>query len=178
MIPVARIVTISPEKEIVNMAENNAASQTQQDQNPEDHFASEWITNLLAVLDNGLAEETRALLLRGCAASHYANANMDAVVSQYTGNLAGFLQFLSEKWQWKVAYDPAAQTITADENKPDCVCPLVQKAPGKVSATLCHCSEGFAQRMFSAVIEKPVKARVVRSVLRGDKSCVYSIQVL
>jgi hypothetical protein len=178
MTPLARIKTISPKKENVTVTENNTAPQTQPGQNPQDRFASEWIANLLAVLDDGVAEETRAALLRGCAAAHYANANMDAVVSQYTGNLAEFLQFLSEKWQWKIAYDPATQIITADENKPDCVCPLVQKASGKVSATLCHCSEGFAQRMFSAVIEKPVKARVVRSILHGDKSCVYSIQVL
>ena len=160
------------------MTENNATQQTQPDQNHDTLFASEWIANLLTVLDDGLAEETRASLLRGCAAAHYAKANMDAVVSLYTGNLAGFLQLLSEKWQWKIVYDQATQTITADENKPDCVCPLVQKAPGKVSATLCHCSEGFAEKMFSAVIEKPVEARVIRSILRGDQSCVYSIQVL
>jgi hypothetical protein len=160
------------------MAENNAASQTQQDQNPDDRFASEWVTNLLTVLDGSLSEETRTSLLRGCAAAHYRSANMDAIVSQYAGNLAGFLQFLSEKWQWKIAYAQATQTITADENKPACVCPLVQKNRGKVSATLCHCSEGFAEKMFSAVIEKPVEARVIRSILRGDQSCVYSIQVL
>jgi predicted hydrocarbon binding protein len=118
------------------------------------------------------------LLLQGCAAAHYRSANMDAIVSQYTGNLAGFLAFLSEKWQWKVTYDQGTQTIIADENKPACVCPIVQMVPGKVSATLCHCSEGFAERMFSAVIEKPVEAKVVRSILRGDQSCVYSVQVL
>jgi hypothetical protein len=59
-----------------------------------------------------------------------------------------------------------------------CVCPLVQQNIGVVSTTLCHCSEGFAERMFSAVIEKPVKATVTRSILRGDKSCVYTIQIL
>ena len=160
------------------MTETTDATQTQQNQNREAGFASEWIANLLTVLDDNLTEETRVSLLRNCAEAHYRSANMDAVVSQYQGNPSGFMQFLSEKWQWKITYDQAAQTITADENKPDCVCPLVQKAPGKVSATLCHCSEGFAEKMFSAVIEKPVEARVIRSILRGDKSCVYSIQVL
>lgn len=160
------------------MPEDKAAQQTPPDQITDSLFASEWIANLLAVLDDNLNEETRASLLQGCAAAHYRSANMDAVLSQYTGNLTEFLQFLSEKWQWKIDYDQVTQTITADENKPDCVCPLVQKASGRVSATLCHCSEGFAEKMFSTVIEKPVEASVVRSILRGNKSCVYSIQVL
>jgi len=31
---------------------------------------------------------------------------MDKIVSQYRGNLAGFIQFLTEQWQWHVTYDP------------------------------------------------------------------------
>lgn len=89
-----------------------------------------------------------------------------------------FIQFLSEQWQWQVAYDPAETVITADENKSYCVCPLVQQSPQVVSGTLCHCLEGFAEQMSSEVVGGPVKATVVQSVLRGDKSCVYSIQIL
>jgi predicted hydrocarbon binding protein len=116
--------------------------------------------------------------LQGCAAAHYRSIAMDELVAQYRGNIEGFLQLLSEKWLWKVAYDKEAQIITADENKSACVCPLVQKAPGMASPTLCHCSEGFAERMFSAVAESPVKAQVTSSILRGDKSCVYTIRIL
>lgn len=102
---------------------------------------------------------------------------MESVVARFCGDLAGFLQFLSETWGWQVTYDPAAGTITADENKPTCVCPLVQKSPEALSGTLCYCLEGFAERMFSAVIGRPVRAAVVQSVLRGAESCIYSIQI-
>jgi predicted hydrocarbon binding protein len=142
-------------------------------------LAFEWISNLLTVLDqHNLSQETRSAIVRECATAHYRNANMDEIVSQYKGDLEAFLQFLSKEWKWKIIYDRDAQIVTADEDKKVCVCPLVQKSVGKVSATLCHCSEGFAERMFSAVVEKPVKAEVTRSILRGDKSCVYTIQIL
>jgi predicted hydrocarbon binding protein len=141
-------------------------------------LAFEWISNLLAALDDNLAQETRAAIVRECAAAHYRSANMDEIVSRYKGDIEAFLQFLSKEWKWKITYDRDAQIITADEDKSVCVCPLVQKNAGKVSATLCHCSEGFAEKMFSAVVEKPVKAEVTRSVLRGDKSCIYTIQIL
>ncbi len=152
------------------MAENNATG--------EERFVYEWLSTLLAALDADLPPETKATLLRGCAAVHYRSLNMDELVSHYRGNVEGFLQLLSEKWQWKVAYDKEAQIITADENKSACVCPLVQKGLGIASPALCYCSVSFAERMFSAVAERPVKAQVTRSILRGDKSCVYTVQIL
>lgn len=140
-------------------------------------LASEWIAHLLAALDDNLTQEARSALVRECAAAHYRSANMDEIIPQYKGDIEAFLQFLSKEWRWKITYDRESQVVTADEDKNVCVCPLVQKGVG-VSATLCHCSEGFAERMFSAVVEKPVKAEVTRSILRGDKSCVYTIQIL
>ena len=151
------------------MAENNATA--------EERFVYEWLSTLLAALDANLPPETKAAILQGCAAAHYRSINMDELVSPYRGNVEGFLQFLSEKWQWKVTYDKDAQIITADENKSACVCPLVQKG-GIASPALCYCSVGFAERMFSAVAARPVKGEVTRSILRGDPSCVYTIQIL
>jgi hypothetical protein len=152
------------------VAENDATA--------EERFVYEWLSTLLAALDANLPPETKAALLQGCAAAHYRSINMDELVSQYRGNVEGFLQFLSEKWQWRVAYDKEAQIITADENKSACVCPLVQKGLGIASPVLCYCSVGFAERMFSAVAARPVKALVTSSILRGDKSCVYTIRIL
>ena len=143
----------------------------------EDRFRIAWAAALISALDSDLPVEVKAPVLRACAAVHYEDANMDSIVARFQDDLDGFLQFLTDQWGWLITYDPAAGTITADENKPYCVCPLVQKSPQAVSGTLCFCSEGFAERMFSAVVGRPVKATVVQSVLRGAGSCIYSIQV-
>ena len=60
-----------------------------------------------------------------------------------------------------------------DENKDFCVCPLCQAQ--KMPPLLCNCSEGFAERMFSNILNRPVRATVIASILRGDKSCKYEI---
>jgi hypothetical protein len=142
----------------------------------DEQLAYAWVVNLLSVLDDNLPDETKKAVLNGCAAVHYRALNMDELIGQYRGDLAGFIALISEKWQWKVDYDAEARVIIADENKPECVCPVARL--GQVSGVLCYCSEGFAERMFSGVVGGPVQARVVRSILRGDKSCVYQIQIL
>jgi len=48
---------------------------------------------------------------------------------------------------------------------------------GLKSTLLCDCSEGFAEKLFSAVVGKPVKAEVVASIQRGAKSCRYRISL-
>jgi hypothetical protein len=142
----------------------------------EDALISGWLGRLLNQIDDNLPAETAATLLKGCALAHYQHLNMDQTLTPYQGNLPAFLRFLNETWHWQVTYDQDTHTIIADENKNFCVCPLVQRRLVN-SSILCFCSEGFAGRMFAAVLNRPVKATVTQSVLRGDASCVYTIQM-
>jgi hypothetical protein len=164
------------------MAESNAPpGDVAKEQSPpsnEDLFIGGWLARLLSLIDDTLTPEAKANLLKGCALAHYQHINMEQTVAPYKGNLQEFFRFLTEEWRWKVEYDEDARVITADENKSFCVCPLVQRQIVKDSSMLCSCSEGFAERMFSAVLDQPVKAQVTKSILRGDTSCVYTIQIL
>ena len=81
------------------------------------------------------------------------------------GDLDGFLAFLSREWGWVITQ--CGEIILVDENKNYCVCPLCQAQ--KMPPLLCNCSEGFAERMFSYVLNRPVRATVIASILRGDK---------
>ena len=149
-----------------------------QDTPAEDRFVQEWTATLLGLLEKAEPGTGAETLLKECSAYHYRAAGMEALATQYRGNLAGFIEMLTEKWGWKVTVDPLGQVITADENKPDCVCPVARGGRLPVSGVLCHCSEGFARRMFTAVTGRPTRAKVVRSVLRGGASCVYQIEIL
>ena len=146
--------------------------------NQEEQCIFDWVAALLNGLDATVDQSTRAALLKGCATAHYKALNMDAVLAEYQGRIEAFCQFLSVKWNWKVSYNKAAQVITADENKSECVCPLVKRQIVKDSGSLCACSEGFAEKMFNVVTGKPVKATVVRSILRDGQSCIYVINLL
>ena len=142
----------------------------------QDHFVYEWVAGLLAALPAQVPQETISAILTDCANVHYRHGNMEAFIAPYIGNLDAFLQALAEQWHWKIDYDPAARTITVDENKAFCVCPLVQHYP-HMPATLCLCSERFGEKMFSAVTGTAVEATVLRSILRGDPSCIYQIRL-
>jgi hypothetical protein len=163
------------------MTENNDSESNDLDvnenKNSDDHFVRLWLANLLAQLDGNMSEETQRYVFKGCSSVHYQRLQMDEITSQYQGNLVGFIKMLADKWNWKVTYDPETNLITADENKKECVCPIVRLSSAPVSAILCHCSEGFAERMFSAVVGRPVQAQVVQSILRGNPTCIYRIQI-
>jgi hypothetical protein len=154
------------------------AAREQAQASDENLFIGGWLARLLNLIDDNLPPEAKANLLKGCALAHYQHINMEQTVAPYKGNLQEFFRFLTEEWRWKIEYDEDARVITADENKSFCVCPLVQRQIVRDSSMLCSCSEGFAERMFSAVLGQPVKARVIKSILRGDPSCVYAIQIL
>ena len=137
-----------------------------------------WIAAVLPALG---AEPDRAAagrVLKAAAAAHWDNLRMAEKAAPFRGNLNGFLAFLSREWGWKIEYDRAAGVILVDEAKNYCVCPLVAKDTKADLSVLCHCSEGFAERLFGAVVEHPVRAEVTQSVLRGASSCHYRISLV
>ncbi len=101
---------------------------------------------------------------------------MDEILSSFINDLEGFLDHISENWDWKIDYDRNSGIIIGDENKETCVCPMVNQHKGKISDAICYCFEGFSEKMFSMVIGKPVTATVISSILRGDKTCKYKIE--
>jgi hypothetical protein len=147
-------------------------------ENQDLQFLSRWVSQILDQADDQLPLEAKTALLRGCAQAHYQALDMDQVIAPYRGNLAGFLTFLNNAWGWKIDYDAGRGILTADENKSECVCPLVRCGAVKDQPLLCACSEGFAARMFGGVTGKPVQAQVIRSVMKGDPSCVYQVHIL
>jgi len=122
-----------------------------------------------------LPEEAGAALMRACSAGHYEAAGIDQIIEGYIGNVRGLAEFMEREWGWIVSLDEENGVLTADENKPYCVCPLVRFGEVK-NPLLCHCSEGFSRRMMEKVLQREVRSCVLKSVLRGDKSCVYEIR--
>lgn len=142
----------------------------------EESLVRAWIEAYRAAL-GPLKEgaEARAVI-KSCSAAHYEASGVAARLENMGGSLETLVAFLEREWGWKLSYDEAAGLIRADENKDYCVCPLARL--GFVDSTeLCACSEGFAETMFSAALRRPVKARVLRSILRDGSSCVYEIDL-
>jgi len=133
-----------------------------------------WIVTLLPMLAKGDREQAKRIL-KGCSQSHYEDLKMQATVDKFHGQPDEFLAFLRKQWGWIIDYDRNLGVIRIDENKSSCVCPLVPRNHGADLGVLCYCSEGFAEKLFSEVFGSRVRAEVTESILRGQKSCKYTI---
>lgn len=141
-----------------------------------DKLPYKFIEKMLDVLDKEVGQQKAGEMISQCAVCHYDILDMDSWIYKYEGKLKEFAAFLKDEWGWRVSYDETESIIMVDENKPFCVCPLV-KTGGINNPSLCRCSEGFAKKMFAIVAGCSVDAKVVKSVLRGDKSCIYKIEL-
>ncbi len=157
-----------------------AIQQSSVDNDPVDKnlkLMQDWISILLSNIDKDSTEEDCRKLMKPCAMAHYNSLGMDKVLSSYIGDIEKFNNFLSTEWGWKIDYNPDTGVLTANENKSYCVCPLINEGNKTKSSVLCYCSEGIAEKMFSKVMGYPVTARVISSVIRGDKSCIYQVNM-
>lgn len=140
-------------------------------------FMQDWISTLLLNIDENTSQEECRKMMKPCAVAHYNFLEMDTVLAPYVGDINKFIQFIGEKWDWKIDFDPVSGVIIADENKAQCVCPMVNQGKGVRSSILCYCSEGFAEKMFSEVVGHSIKAEVISSIHRGNQSCKYQIEL-
>jgi predicted hydrocarbon binding protein len=154
----------------------NARDVAGADQESINPVPQQWLITLLENLDRNVDQAELRKIIKLSAGVHYDQLKMDDLLSGYAGKLREFIGFLEKEWGWKVNFDEAAGVITADENKSYCVCPVLKGTPAG-SPAICYCSEGFAEKMFSKVAGVTVTAEVVSSVRRGDKSCIYRIQL-
>lgn len=158
-------------------AGENKSSVADSEPDPGKHLIQGWIATLLAHLSSELEPEKFRNLIKNNAIIHFNELNMNDMLKEYIGNPDKFIHFISEKWGWKIEFDKSSGILIADENKSYCVCPLVNQTEDIGSSVMCNCSEGFAEKMFSEVFGKPVKAEVIASVLMGDKSCKYKVTI-
>lgn len=162
-----------------SLTDNDHDSQVVQENQSETEnlVARKWLKNLLEHLDGTLEQEELRRIVKMSAVVHYDHLKMNDLLAGYKGRLKEFLGFLETEWGWKTDYDETAGVVIADENKSWCVCPVLGKTSEAGAAEICYCSEGFAELMFSEVAGIAVTARVISSVRRGDKSCIYRIEI-
>jgi predicted hydrocarbon binding protein len=153
------------------------AAEPKDEDNSRQKMMQEWISILMASVDEHTDESLSRDLLKNCARAHYEHLKMNEFLKPYVGDLEKFIHFIEEKWGWKISYSKEEGVLIADENKNYCVCPMVNKEKGIKSSILCYCSEGFAELMFSDVAGKQVQAKVISSIHRGQDRCQYEIKL-
>jgi predicted hydrocarbon binding protein len=57
----------------------------------------------------------------------------------------------------------------------ECTCPMVKE--GVNNPFLCNCTIGYSMQIFETLFGKPVKIKLLRSVLKGDDICEQEILI-
>lgn len=161
----------------IGLSNNDLASLgfNNESQNNNKDLCREWLSILLSNINNELDENEKRNILKKCASVHYDHLDMNSLLAPYRYDLNKFIDFLEEEWNWKIDYNRTTKTLIADENKNHCVCPIINNNQKSNLSSICYCSEGFAELMFSYIVGEPVSATVISSILRGDERCIYRI---
>ena len=156
---------------------SRSANGNPDDQDTGNPMTQQWLRSLIDNRDRNIDASELRRIIKMSAGVHYEQLKMDELLSAYTGKLGEFIAFLEKDWRWKVDYNEATGVIHADENKSYCVCPVLKSSSATDSPAICYCSEGFAELMFSRVAGVEARAEVISSIRRGDKSCIYRIEL-
>ena len=124
--------------------------------------------------------------MRKCSRVCYDKNGFDDIIKE--GDFEGFLKTAKDDFGWGISLTPnpspkgegnyKGSVLIVHENNTDCLCPMVRACKGKMSTSLCICTETELERMFARAYGGEVKAEVTEAILRGDKSCVYRIELL
>jgi len=131
---------------------------------------------LLEILEQNVDEPALRRMMdqlgRECARQFRART-----FDKYKGDIHGFLEAIQrpDGWVEKVEYDEAAGVLRVFDRSPTCTCPLVKE--GLTSTEQCYCTLGWQKETYSAILGRPVDASVEKSILRGDKGCIFRITV-
>jgi len=132
-----------------------------------------WIAWVIAGLDECVDEETKAKILERCGRQCQSEnfINKARKIYEKTESIDEFLEKLGQIY--KNLHREGDQVYII---YPKCYCPNVNKIPpGKLSATYCNCSRGWAKALFEGALGKPVEVIMEKSIVKGDNQCKFRI---
>jgi predicted hydrocarbon binding protein len=132
-----------------------------------------WLCNLMAGLDERVDKETLAKVLEQCGRQCQSQSLIKKArrIYEKSKDIDDFLNEFGKVY--KHLYKEGGNVYII---YPKCYCPIVNKIPpGKLSATYCNCSRGWAKALFEGVLKRPVEVAMEGSIKQGDKQCRFRI---
>ncbi len=133
----------------------------------------QWITQLIAGLDEHVDEETRVKILEQCGRQCQSQSFITKArgLHEKSKNIDEFLDNLEQVYKNLHREGDKVYIVY-----PKCYCSHVNKIPPrKLSATYCSCSRGWAKALFEGALGRPVEVVMEESIVKGDKQCKFRI---
>ncbi len=161
---------------------------------------AKWFADALKRLEAAIPDlETRQKILTGCSCVFTDEFGQDSLLSyrkifEETGSVEKVLEtmrkdrskFATSELKGNVIYetrDPRdreayAKAATKEERRlAACFCPLVRQGQVPFPEPYCYCSAGWFVGIWEGIVGKPVRVEVVKSLLRGDETCEFTIHL-
>ena len=132
-----------------------------------------WITCLVAELDENVDEETIGKVLEQCGRQCQSESFVKKARNIYrkSKNMNEFLDNFSKVYKHLHREGNTVYIVF-----PKSYCSFVNKIPrGKLSATYCNCSRGWAKTLFEGALGRPVEVVMEESIVKGDDQCKFRI---
>jgi len=132
-----------------------------------------WICQLMTGLDEHVDKETIAKVLEQCGRQCQSESLIKKARSIYgkSKDVDDFLDNFGKVYKHLHREGNSLYIVY-----PKCYCSIVNKIPsGKLSATYCNCSRGWAKALFEGALERPVEVTMEQSIKQGDKQCKFKI---
>jgi len=132
-----------------------------------------WICQLIAGLDEHVDKETLAKVLEQCGRQCQSQSFIKKARSIYekSNDMNDFLDKFGKVYKHLHREGDNIYIVY-----PKCYCSIVNKIPpGKLSATYCNCSRGWAKALFEGALKRPVEVNMEQSIKQGDKQCKFKI---
>jgi len=134
-----------------------------------------WLVALVSALDEQVDAETRARVLEQCGRRCQTQSLVKKAHGIYQRSKS-VDEFLTEFGRvYKHLHREGDHVYIV---YPRCYCTFVNKMPrGRVSATWCNCSRGWAKALFEGALGHPVEVVTEQTIVNGDKQCKFKINL-
>ncbi len=141
----------------------------------EETFKRAYITTLMESLERSVEEPVRVRMMNDCGRACARRGGLFQQAASHRGDLKGFLG----RMNGLLGPDSArlVDGTTVLWSYPRCYCELVALGPARLPAVYCQCSVGWVLEMFEAVLERPVRVRLVQSIKTGAASCQFRVDI-
>lgn len=156
----------------------------------------QWLKEMLNRLDQVTDDDQKYEIVSRCAhdfspkrISHMKEiyqktSDIDAVIKEMHKDNAWYEKPIRKGNKLYVSKVPVNQegfdkAKTPDEKKKNyCHCSFINENLDKgISPTFCNCGTGWYRQQWEGIIERPVKIKVLKSLLKGDDSCQVEIHL-
>lgn len=156
----------------------------------------QWLKETLNRIDKVTNDDEKYEIL-SCCAHEFSQKRIDFLKSIYQKNkdIDDVIEEMVKDYAWyenpvrkgnkiyvsKIPVNPEgyekAETIE-EKKKNYCHCKFINGNLDKnVSPTFCNCGTGWYRQYWEGILDKPVRIKILKSLLKGDDNCQFEIEI-